>query len=129
MALIKIKLTEDMVKLLPHLQSKQFKECVGVSLNKEDNILGGTFVTETVAMILDKYDSECVEKSKNDWDGRKFNDDFTDYAFELYDYLRDNLVWIENIVHTFCVKGVKAGEYKCKDYELLWEYSPLNNEN
>jgi hypothetical protein len=40
----------------------------------------------------------------------------------LYEYLSDNLIWIESLIHQYVIKGgITSGTYACKANEMIWD--------
>ena len=46
---------------------------------------------------------------------------------ELCQYIKDNLFYIESLIHFFAFKGgVVPGTYKCKDNDMIWERKDID---
>lgn len=84
------------------------------------NLFGGSDVIGDVAMIVGEWDNRIVG-SENLPLGTRFPDEIENYLWDLYQYIWENLVYIESLVHYFCNKGgLTPGTYKCIDTKLNW---------
>lgn len=127
MAIKKITLTEDHIKLIRALNPVKFefddddsksRFCVGYD---SYSLWGGSFLFEDIALILGFYE-ESLPGTQDDYTGRRYSKEREDYMLELYDFFEENLDYIESLVHQFCDKGgLTPGTYKCIDYQLNWE--------
>ena len=116
----KITLTKDHLKLIPFLFIQEDgNENILIEKNHLLNI--GSHLLEDMSIILG-LESRAIEGTKNDADGRAFDDESEKYMMSLYEYLTENLFYIETLIHQFAVNGgLSEGTYKCLDNELLWE--------
>ena len=128
MAVIKLNLTEDVLKLvscirfreLPHFEENDEREHVGYEIDMQ-SIYGGDFLLEDMSFILGLYDQHIVD-TEEDADGPKFPKEVEEKMINLHLFILDNLDSIEEIVHQHVLKGgVTPGVYKCKDYQRIWE--------
>ena len=95
-------------------------EHIGWAIDKY-NIFGGTYVLEDVALIIGKW-GDFIPGTEYEPTGRRYPEELEEYMYGLYEYIIDNLVYIESLIHTYAVKGgLTAGTYKCVDYRLDWE--------
>lgn len=126
MAIKKITLTEDHLRLISNIKFEKFV------LNNSEwserfawgidqwNMFGGTYVLEDVSIIIGKYDLAIEVDGAN---GPRFSKEVEDYMWGLYEYIVDNMTFIMDLVLKFSSKGgLKVGTYKCIDYELDWTY-------
>lgn len=116
----KITLTEDHIKLIPFFFIQEFGDNeIGVTKEQLFNL--GSHLLEDMAMILGLSD-KAINNTSYDADGRAFDDETEKYMLDLYNYIVDNLYYIELIIHQFVIKGgITAGTYKALDNELFWE--------
>ena len=126
MSILKITLTEDMLKLIsnihygevPELEDNSKKTVVyGIDFN---SLYGGT-TFEDIAYILGRYDEHIPGTEENPL-GADFPKEFKDYMWDMHVYIVDHIGEIEELVHWFVNKGgLTPGTYKCKNYERIWE--------
>jgi hypothetical protein len=125
MAIIKIKLTSDILTLitnihfkeLPDLRSEKYPLTWGIDLY---SLYGGSFVLEDMAHILGKYD-QVIPESIEDPLGPRFPKELEDYLWETHEYIVENLEFIEDLVHYYSNKGgLSEGTYKCHREAKDW---------
>jgi len=125
MSVLKITLTEDMLKLIsnihygevPQLDSSRHTVAYGIDFN---SLYGGSTL-EDVAYIIGRYD-EHIPGTEEDALGADFPKELKDYMFNMHVYIVDHIQDIEELVHWFSNKGgLKPGTYKCKNHERIWE--------
>ena len=86
------------------------------------NLFGGTYVLEDVALIIGKW-GDFIPGTEYEPTGRRYPEELEEYMYGLYEYIVENLVFIESLIHTYaCKGGLQCGTYKCIDYELDWQY-------
>lgn len=125
MSVLKITLTEDMLKLIsnihygevPQLDSSRHTVAYGIDFN---SLYGGSTL-EDVAYIIGRYD-EHIPGTEEEALGADFPKELKDYMFNMHVYIVDHIQDIEELVHWFSNKGgLKPGTYKCKSHERIWE--------
>ncbi len=125
MAIIKITLTEDHLKLISHFNFGEVPDLTneenlmptfGLDMN---NLFGGSFVLEDISYILHRYDEHIIG-TECDPLGVQFPEETSAYFYELYNYILDNIKEIEELVHQFVAVGLTPGTYKCKSNEHIW---------
>ena len=95
-------------------------EHIGWAIDKY-NLFGGTYVLEDVALIIGKW-GDFIPGTEYEPMGRRYPVELEEYMYGLYEYIVDNLVYIESLVHTYsCKGGLQVGTYRCIDYQLDWE--------
>lgn len=126
MAIKKITLTEDHLRLISNIKFEKFTLSEGTASERfawgidQWNLFGGTFVLEDVSIIIGKYDQAYDRDSAT---GPRFDKELENYMWGLYEYIYENLTFILDLVLKFSNKGgLKVGTYKCIDYELDWSY-------
>lgn len=115
---LKVTLNEDHIKLIKHLWFQDFNTKVGI--DKYD-IFGNSRLFEDMARILGLMDHIRME-TLDDWDGAKFDQEATDKMLELAEFLDENILSIEEILHQHCDVGLKVGTYTCIDNVRIWKY-------
>lgn len=118
--LVKITLTEDHLKLIPMLFIQEFGDDeVGITREQMFNL--GSHLLEDMALILGLMD-KAIPNTEDDPNGRAFEDDAETYMLGLYEYLNENLFYIETLIHQYaCKGGITSGTYKCRVEDLIWE--------
>lgn len=117
--MIVIKLTEDHLKLLPFIAISNDNDKV-IEIDKENMLLIHSSILDDVSLILGLRD-KAIPKTENDADGRAFPDEVEHYMLSVYNYVKDNLYYIETIIHQFVADGgITAGTYKADERELFW---------
>lgn len=126
MGVIKLTLTEDMLKLIsnikftevPNIENEQYPMTWGVDFH---SLYGVDQTFENIAYLLGRYD-EHIPGTEEEPLGAKFPKELEDYMWKLHGEIIDNIGNIEELVHQFTTKGgLTPGEYKCKNYEHIWE--------
>lgn len=118
--IVRLTLTEDHLKLIPFFFLQEIGD-TEVSVDSKHLFLLGSHLLEDMAAILGLQD-KVITASKNDIDGAAYVDEAEEYMLELYQYIKDNLYYIETLIHQFIVKGgLTVGTYKAFDNELIWE--------
>lgn len=116
---LKLTLNEDHIKLIKGLYFQDFNTKVGI--DKYD-IFGNSRLFEDMARILGLYEGHVDRNSVEDWDGAKFDKETSIKLRELADFLDENLLSIEEILHQQCDVGIKVGTYVCMDNVRIWKY-------
>lgn len=118
--IIRLKLNEDHLKLIPFFYINEVSdEEIEISRNNLFNL--NNRLLEDISMMLGLYDKAIVN-TKNDADGRAFDDETTQYMIDIYNYVNENLYYIETLIHQYVVRGgITVGTYKALDNELIWE--------
>lgn len=127
MATIKINLTEDMLKLISCINFQEFPTEEDFQKKYEvrcgidfGSLYGGSFVFEDVSYILGLWDKH-IPGTENDATGPKFPKEVEDYMWETHMYIVEHIRDIEEIVHSFIMKGgLVPGTYVCKSNEHIW---------
>ena len=130
MAELKVKLTEDILKLVSNIRFQEVPEQLKDGDTREridyaidyNSLYGGTYVFEDISYILGRYD-EHIPGTEEDPLGVQFPKEVEDYMWEIHSYILENIDAIEELVHQFCNNGgLKPGVYQCKSYFRMWEY-------
>ncbi len=131
MAIKKIKLTEDLIRLIQNINFEAF-DFETEEPDKKDrhygwgidqfSLFGGTFAMEDIALILGKFD-QFVPGTEESPLGRRFPKVLEDYWWELYDYIYTNMEYIISLVFWSVTHGgLKPGTYKCINTIKDWTY-------
>lgn len=130
----RLEIENDKIVYSPEILSHKKKSLWKNLFKKEENnivphyewgidqygMFGGTFVMEDIARLIGKFD-QFIPDTEFDADGKKYPPELTKYMADLYEYIYQNLEYIESLVHFYCTKGgLMPGTYKCKDYEKNW---------
>lgn len=116
----KLTFTKDHLKLIPFIFIQE-NDNEDIEIKKEHMFNIGSHLLEDMSIILG-LESHAIKGSENDADGRAFDEDTEKYMIGLYQYIKDNLFYIESLIHQFSVNGgISEGTYKCLDNELFWE--------
>lgn len=126
MAIIKLKITEDMIKLISNIHFGPVPvledENPVVKVGLDYFSLYGTDLTfENIAYLIGRYEEHIPGTEENPL-GAEFPKELEDYMWELHGTILENIQNIEEIVHQFAGRGgISPGVYKCRDYEHIWE--------
>lgn len=118
--MIKIKITKEIIKLIPFflIKNDEEKNCITISNDLQFNL--GSHLLEDMAFILGKID-KAIPNTQNDADGRAFDDNTEEELLTIYNYIKDNLIYIEQIIHQYSVKGgVTEGVYEANPKDYIW---------
>lgn len=75
---------------------------------------------EDVSLILGLRD-HAIPNTEFDENGRAFPDEVEKYMFDVYNYVKDNLYFIETLIHQFVVLGgLTEGIYESDDKSIFW---------
>ena len=114
--IIRLNLTDEHLKLIPAFFIQEPDENT-VTVDK-NWLFGGSRLLEDIAFILG---NEPIKGTEEDSDGKAFSEKDTNHMLEVANYVRDNLYYIETLIHQFATKGgITEGTYKCKDNEVIW---------
>lgn len=133
---VELEITKDLLKVLPLINIQHFEKeykRVDVDSNGKEftelatqqvlqidtrNLLVGNDPIEDIAFALG-----IAPQSEADSDGvRSYGQDIYDKFESMYNYIKDNLYYIESLIHQKCCEGIKEGIYQALDNELIWEY-------
>ena len=119
---LKVVLNEDLIKLIKWFNFERINDRhYGIDTY---GIWGGTFLYEQMANILGYQDKIIPETMESNM-GASYEKEYEDKMIEYDEYILDNLVFIEEILHQFCdVGGIKPGTYTCTDNVRIWKYTP-----
>lgn len=75
-------------------------------------------LVDDMALILGMQDKAINKDVTN---GRDFPQDVENYLRDVYMYVRENLYYIETLIHQFAIcGGISEGVYECDTKELIW---------
>ena len=117
---ITLNLTKDHLKLIPFILIKNDKD-ENLEIDKIKMLRLQSTLLEDVSLILGLRD-KAIPNTENDENGRAFPDEIEHYMLDVYNYVKDNLFYIETLIHQFVVfGGITEGTYVCDNKELFWE--------
>lgn len=118
--MIKLTLTKDHLKLLPFILISNDDDNK-IEIDKKVLLTIHSSLLDDVSLILGLRD-KAIEKTENDALGRAFPDEIEAYMLDVYNYVKDNLYYIETLLHQFSIKGgLTEGTYQSDENYLFWE--------
>ena len=117
--IVHLNLTEDHLKLVRFLNVEDADDDV-LTINKHVMLTLQTHILDDVATILG-YKDKAIKGTEEDPDGAAYPDDVEKYLLDTYNYVSENLYYIETLLHQRCVQGIIPGHYKADDASLIWE--------
>ena len=118
--IIHLNLTDDHLKLVRFLNVEDNDDDV-LTINKHVMLTLQTHILDDVATILGFRD-KAIKGTEEDPDGAAYPDDVEKYMLDTYNYVSQNMFYIETLLHQRCTQGIVPGHYKANDADLLWEY-------
>ena len=118
--ILHLNLTEDHLKLVRFLNIED-KDDDFLKINKKVMLTMQTHILDDVAMILGLRD-KAIKNTEEDADGAAYPDDVEKYLLGTYNYVSENIFYIETLLHQHVMDGIVPGKYKAKDNELIWTY-------
>lgn len=113
-----LNLTEDHLKLATFFDLQNEEE--DVKINKRIMLTEQSHLLDDVSLILGLRD-KAIENTKEDAEGMAFPDEIEKYMVDTYNYVRENLYWIETLIHQNILKGgVVPGTYTCDTRDKIW---------
>lgn len=113
-----IALNDDMVKLIPFIDM-DFEDDDVITLNRNFIFNTGSNVYDGIAMILGKGELTKDELGKPYY---KYDEELMNYFDIILNYFKDNILYIEQIIHQFSIKGgVTPGVYRTDMKDMIWE--------
>ena len=112
-------LTDEIIKLVKFFKTTQFNDYqYGVDI---DALYSESHLYDFMALVLDLKDHQIPNTEENP-SGAEYDDETTEKLRNLDEYIVNNILYIEEIIHQFCDTGVKAGKYTCLAYNRIWKY-------
>ncbi len=118
--IVHLNLTEDHLKLVKFFELDDDGFKVGIPENGMLRIKNS--VLDDTALILG-YKDKAISGTTEDAEGAAYPDEVEKYLIDTYNYVKDNLFYIESLLHQRVFEGIQPGEYKARDYELIWKKS------
>lgn len=115
---LKVTLNEDLIKIIKGFYFQDFNTKVGID---KFDAFGGSNIWEDMGRILDVMDKVRPE-TLEDYDGAKFEEETMDKLRNYAEFLDENILYIEEILHQHCDVGLKVGTYTCIDSNRLWKF-------
>lgn len=115
---VTLNLTEEHLKLIPFIRIND--NDFTLSIDKTRPFILSSSVLDDISLILG-WQGLAIPSTQNDENGRAFPDEVEKKMLDIYHYLKDNMYYIETLVHQFVVQGgLTAGTYVCDDRENIW---------
>ena len=109
---IELNLKKEHLKLIPFFFTQEINDTV-VGVDKEHLLSLGSHLLEDMAMILGLND-KAIPNTENDPYGKAFEEATEKYMLDTYDYIAQNLYYIESLIHQFVtIGGLSEGKYEC----------------
>lgn len=116
---VTLNLTNDHLKLIPFILIKDENDD-NLEIDKNVMLRLQSSLLEDVSLILGLRD-KAIPNTEFDAEGRAFPTEVEDYMFKVYNYVRENLYYIETLIHQFAISGgITEGAYECDSKELFW---------
>jgi hypothetical protein len=117
--MVRIKITQELIDLLNCIKINQTEK--GCEIIKND-LFYISDVISTSMMAWGKNDN-YIKDSEKSFDGKRWDEDLENKAWDTYDYIVKNLDEIISIVLSNAKTGIKPGVYYRKTKEPgLWNY-------
>ena len=106
-----LELTEDHLKLASFFLIENGEE--SVTINKRVMLTEQSHLLDDVSLILGLRD-KAIPNTSDSADGTAFPDEIEQYMLNTYNYVSENMYWIELLIHQMILKGgVQQGTYTC----------------
>lgn len=117
--IIEIKLTEDLITLIKLFYVRRFNDrLVGIDVEEH---YPESHPIDYIGYALNKR-NHVIANTQEDPFGASYDEDTEKYFHELEKYIKDNILFIEQILHQFCDKPIKPGTYTCDATVGIWSY-------
>lgn len=117
---VTLHLEEEHLKLIPFIRIKDEND-ENLEIDKVRMLTLQSTLTEDVSLILG-WRGLAVPHTENDENGRAFPEEIEKKMMDIYNYVRENLYYIEILIHQFVVNGgITVGTYTCDSNALVWE--------
>ena len=124
--MIKISLTDDIIKVLPLIKISKKEDDSGFEIISNNLFWGGT-VLENIMQAWGKYD-EHIPGTELSEEGRMWDEELEKKAWDTYDYIINHLDDIISIIF-YIIPNVlvfKKGTYtRKKKSPGIWDFKPL----
>lgn len=116
---VTLQLTKEHLMLIPFIRIKNENDA-NLEIDKVAMLTMQSSLLEDVSLILG-WRGLAIPHTENDENGRAFPEDVEKKMFDIYNYVRDNLYYIETLIHQFVVNGgITEGTYVCDSNNLVW---------
>jgi len=123
--MVKIELTKDIIDLLGLIKVE--KTPIGVEILSKD-LFYNSDVLQNVLMVWGEYDN-FISGTEKSFEGKKWDKELEDKAWNVYNYIIDNLDEIISILLVYAKAGVNPGIYKRKEsLNGVWNYTSFEKE-
>ena len=111
-------LTTDHLKLVSCFLIENNED--SVSIDKTKMLFEQSHLLDDVSLVLGLRD-KAIPNTEEDADGIAFPDEIEEYMIETYQYVRDNLYFIETLLHQMILRGgLVPGTYSCDTKLKIW---------
>ena len=107
-----LNLTQDHLKLIPFFFIQEDDD-ENIKIEKDHMFNLGSHLLEDISMVLGLQD-KAIKGTENDPNGRAFDDKTEEYMLEVFNYIKDNLYYIESLIHQYAIDG-EIGRASCRE--------------
>ena len=116
---VTLNLTQEHLRLIPFIRIIDKDDKI-LAIDKETMLTMQNTLLEDVSLILGLRDL-AIPNTEDDANGRAFPDEVEEHIFSIYNYLKDNLYYVESLIHQYVVNGgITEGTYVCDSNDLIW---------
>lgn len=120
-------LNDDHIELIKHLNvvtmyspTEEDPEEENVVAIDKNQMFGGSGLIMDISIILGVYDQR-LPHSEEEPEGPRFAPETEQRLIEAYKYVSENLYFIEQLIHQHVTEGIKAGTYRARLGDLIWQ--------
>lgn len=111
-------LKEEHLKLIPYLRIESAND-TDITVSTIFSICGGALLDD-LSLIFGLRD-KAIQNSEDSINGRSFPNDVEEYMLNAYNYVKDNFLDIEKLLHEYGSQhGLQIGTYIYNDETCQW---------